>query len=162
MEKEYYFMLLLVGSSISIGGILNLVKALCRSCWPSTNGKIIENSIEKRTKHIELAEFDTAVRSKSTLKRIGYAETGFQDRLRYQYSVNGNQYLGAKLYSAPIGIRRYKAIEGLERGDTVKVFYNPRLPQIAYLAQSFRWPSYLSIFVGGVVVGVSVYVQHSL
>ncbi|WNO11517.1 DUF3592 domain-containing protein [Teredinibacter sp. KSP-S5-2] len=122
-----------VGAAISLFALANLVRTLASRKWPYIVGRVQQNQQQRIASRF------------ITPWSLGEKETVL--RLSYTYVIEGCQYVGNRLYSAPI-LRESELVDGVQVGDKVKVFYKPEKPEVSFLAHSFLWPSLLLLFIG--------------
>lgn len=132
-----------VGAAVCLFALANMARVLSCRKWPHTVGIIQRNQQQKITS------------SFITVWNLGEKEAVL--RLSYLYVIKGCQYVGNRLYSAPI-LKESELVEDIQVGDKVKVFYKPNKPEVSFLAHSFLWPSLLLLFLGllVLVLGLSV------
>ncbi|AFU99523.1 DUF3592 domain-containing protein [Simiduia agarivorans] len=151
------FLFYLLGGVILLVGVYNLFKCLSRRKWPETVGLIQRNETRKITSNI-ISPLRTGLMGSFSSKSYGGTDKEIVLALSYVYAIDGYKYVGNKLYSAPVVTDRQQ-LEGLHKGDKVKVFYKPSNPAVSFLAHSFAWPSVVVILMGSIVLAYAHYIQ---
>lgn len=159
MDETTFIFLTTAGTLVTVIGLLNLYKTFSRRIWPDTVGKILKNET-KLVDQTPNTLISGDLISKQTLRPAGRPKRKAELRLSYVYAIDGEKFIGDKLYSAPLMQFSPNRIFDLYEGDIVKVFYKPDCPAKAFLAHSYGWPSSLTSIAGGLTVLCSVYLRY--
>lgn len=132
-------------------GALALRRALGCRRWPSTVG-VIARAVP--TAPVTFSDwFNQAVLGRARAKA---GDTSAQPlRLCYVYALEGFKYIGCRLNASPAWPWARNALEGLQEGEKVRVFYHPKYPHIAFLAQSYAWPALSQVAVGAALLAAT-------
>lgn len=116
--------------------------------WPSTTGRILFSSVEQR---------------RTSNARGGYS-TSYYPVVRYDYTVNGQQYQGGTINFGQVGLGSYNAVAQKAAqypvGSMVQVYYNPENPADAVLdraAPSSRILGCVVIFIIVMLAGTGLF-----
>lgn len=114
--------LALAGSAVIVGALREVRKAAATRRWSSTDGTVIESTVEK--------EFDDG--------------TYYHLKLTYRYEVDGKSYVSSRLRAQPSSVwswawparhtaSRYKV------GSSVRVYYSAAEPHESVLERGISW-----------------------
>lgn len=144
----------IIGSIVALLGLFNLSRVfLCRR-WPTTIARIDRNEVRNITSsQFALLRLDPI--SQYSTSRYG-TDKEMVLALSYVYAIDGSKYIGDQLYAAPI-FKSRSQLAGVNEGDKVHVFYNPKNPRVSFLAQSFAWPSLVVVAIGAGIIFAPLY-----
>lgn len=159
MDETTFIFLATAGTLVTVIGLFNLYKTFSRRIWPDTVGKILKNETKLVDQTPNTLTGGDLI-SKQTLRPAGQSEKKAELRLSYLYAIDGEKFIGDKLYSAPLMQFSPNRIFDLYEGDKVKVFYKSSCPDKAFLAHSYGWPSSLISIAGILTVLCSAYFRY--
>ena len=128
MDTEFA-VFIAVGVVSSLIGALNFLKIFLRSNWAVGEAKIVDSRL--------IVETTTYYNLKSKTRPTNWVKTtSYTPSLSSEYTVDGNQYLGSNVFSAPLGHTTPSDVLKFTFGSDHPVWYNPKRPHKAYLRQS--------------------------
>lgn len=127
-----------------LNGLTALYQTLTRRRWPSTVG-VIAQAVPTAPATVRDWFYQTVLGRRRA--EVGEIHTE-QPVLCYVYALEGFKYIANRLHASPAWPLMRNRISGLIEGEKVRVFYHPKYPHIAFLAQSYAWPALLQLALG--------------
>jgi hypothetical protein len=132
----FALVLLVVGTLLTVAGVLNLSGQKAATKWPSVEGVILESKVVTEERQME------------KLKKVD----AYRAAISYRYSINGKDYLSKQVQHDP-ETKTYSAfadnlVKTFPVGKKVPVFYNPDNPSEAVLLAGSGFQSYVMIGLG--------------
>lgn len=153
-KRIFPLLFILTGVSITLFGVRGLLRAQASMDWPSTQGSIVESSVERE-------------RSSGTGNSGGIS---YHARIFYEYRVEGTTFNGDRVSygdsgsSDPSPARRI--VNRYPKGKDVTVYYMPEDPEVCVLepgvkTQAYFVPGFGLIFlVAGILM--AIYLPRSI
>ncbi|OGF30918.1 hypothetical protein A2533_03995 [Candidatus Falkowbacteria bacterium RIFOXYD2_FULL_35_9] len=118
MDKIGYLISFLLGLVMFFAGLLYGIKVLKIKKWPRTEAKVLNKEV---------------VFSKHPAARAGSLKSVYEVAVEFEYSVDGKQYKGEKLFPSNHLLTENKAQKLLKKiPEQAQIFYNRNKPEIAY------------------------------
>ncbi|MDD2241261.1 MAG: DUF3592 domain-containing protein [Kiritimatiellae bacterium] len=137
-SRIFPFIFLIVGASVAFFGIRGLVRAKASVGWPSSQGKVIESSVERQRS--------------SGSKGSGIT---YHAEILYEFTVDGTTFNGDRVaygdYGSSSSSHARRIVNRYPKGKSIAVHYMPSNPEECLLepgikGQSFFLPGFGLIF----------------
>ena len=138
-SRIFPLIFVVVGASVAFFGIRGLVRAKASVDWPSTQGKIVESSVERH-------------RSSGSK---GRSSTTYHAEILYEFTIDGTTYNGDRVaygdYGSSNPSHARRVVNNYSQGKNVTVHYLPDNPEECLLepgvkGQAFFLPGFGLIF----------------
>lgn len=145
----------LAGAAASIFGVRGVLRAKVSMDWPTTQGKILESSVERKTHR------------KTGSGTISKTSNSYHANISYEYNVDGTAFRGKRVAYGDHGRGKSSyardIVKRYPKGKSVTVHYMPGNPKESLLEpglqlQAFGWPVIGAILL--LVAGALAFVRH--
>ena len=149
-SRIFPLIFIVVGASVAFFGFRGLIRAKASTDWPSTQGRIVESSVESH---------------RSSSGSNG-SSTTYHAEIMYEFAVNGVTFNGDRVaygdYGSSNPSHARSVVNRYPKNKTVTVYYMPDKPEECLLepgvkGQSFFLPGFgLVFFIVGSFMAVSM------
>jgi hypothetical protein len=140
------FIISILGVVVVLTTLFDLYRALACRSWSTTQGVITMAS----------AEIISAYQQTRKLH-----STKNQTLFYYDYTVNGEKYLGARIFFGDTFLSLFSfaaaksAITKYKEGQTVTVYYNPNNPANSVLEPGVKWQALAALVLGVLLIVIA-------
>ncbi len=127
-------------------GLLMLWQGVRMAAWPGVEGTITAARLQERREEVQ--------RGDGTARTV----ISFEPQVEYRYAVEGKDYTGRRISPAEKQYARPLAQKVLERypeGGAVRVRYDPRRPDEAFLQIGTGWGGIGLLLIGGALIAAA-------
>lgn len=127
---------LLLGIGMLCWGTTTIVRATQSESWSSTQGTVLFAEVEKQTRY------------RRNSKGVRTTRTVYVPRIRYRYTVDGQEYTGSTIGHDTSEVRDAIETGQYVPGAPITVYYNPEDPSEAVLAPGLAGSAFAPCLLG--------------